>query len=259
MAKFKKASKKSPRPSSRKAGASKADARAQAERLSKSLSESAQQIWQAGVGAFGRAQDEGSKLFEGLVKEGLNLEQSARKFAGARAEVVRDKVDAGVGQARDRATDTWDRLEKVFEDRVQRALNRLGVPGRDDLGELNERVDALSGALRRSGVAVAPATKKATKKAAKKAAKKTGAKKAAKKVVAKKAAKKTARKAVAKKAAPAKAAAKRTTAPKPAAKKAARKPAAPTKATKAAHPRKSAAKPIITTPAAPVAPTAAED
>ena len=41
---------------------------AEAERLSKSLSESAQQIWLAGVGAFSRAQAEGTKLFEGLVK-----------------------------------------------------------------------------------------------------------------------------------------------------------------------------------------------
>src|SRR3546814_8122501 len=83
---------------------------------------SAQQIWLAGVGAFGRAQAEGTKLFEGLVKEGLNLEQTARKFADHRGNAVRDVVENRVDQARERATDTWDRLEKVFEDRVQRAL-----------------------------------------------------------------------------------------------------------------------------------------
>ena len=68
-----------------------ASAQAQSD-LSKTLSESAQQIWLAGVGAFARAQAEGTKLFEGLVKEGLNLEQTARKIAGNRADVARLRV-----------------------------------------------------------------------------------------------------------------------------------------------------------------------
>src|SRR5688500_7756708 len=151
MAKFKKASKKKT--------AGNASAQAQAE-LSGKLSESAQQIWLAGVGAFGRAQAEGTKLFEALVKEGLSLEQTARKFAGGRADVVRDAVESRVGQARERAVDTWDRLEKVFEDRVQRALVKLGVPNRDDLGALVDRVDALNAELRNLGGASARTARK---------------------------------------------------------------------------------------------------
>lgn len=172
MAKFKKTAKKT---GAGKRAPGKGDAQAQAERLSKSLSESAQQIWLAGVGAFGRAQAEGTKLFEGLVKEGLNLEKTARNFAGGGAEVVRDAVEARVGQARERATDTWDRLEKVFEDRVQRALVKLGVPGRDDLRELSKRVDALTTELRRQNSAPArkTAARKAPRKASPRAARKT--------------------------------------------------------------------------------------
>lgn len=163
MAKFKKTAKKT---------AGKADAQAQADKLSKTLSESAQQIWLAGVGAFGRAQAEGTKLFESLVKEGLNLENTARKFAGKRADVVREAVEHRVENARDRANDTWDRLEKVFEDRVQRALVKLGVPGRDDLKDLSARVDALTAELRRQGgKPAATARKTPAKKAAKAAAK----------------------------------------------------------------------------------------
>lgn len=142
MATFKQATKKT-------TTRSKPGGQDQAERLSKTLSESAQQIWLAGVGAFGRAQAEGTRLFESLVKEGLNLEQSARRFAGARADVVRDAVESTVDQARGRATDTWDRLEKVFEDRVQRALVKLDIPGRDDLADLSRRVEALTAELRR--------------------------------------------------------------------------------------------------------------
>lgn len=158
MAKFKKTAKKT---STR----SQPGAQAQAERLSKTLSESAQQIWLAGVGAFGRAQAEGTKLFESLVKEGLNLEQTARKFAGGRADIVRDVVENTVGQARERANDTWDRLEQVFEDRVQRALVKLDVPGRSDLADFSRRVEALTAELRRQNGAAARAPATARKKA----------------------------------------------------------------------------------------------
>ncbi|MFD1296853.1 phasin family protein [Lysobacter gummosus] len=175
-AKFKKTAKKS---AGKTQNAGKGSAQEQAERLSKTLSESAQQIWLAGVGAFGRAQAEGTKLFEGLVKEGLNLEQTARKFTGGQASVLRDAVESKVGQARERATDTWDRLEKVFEERVQRALVKLGVPGRDDLAGLSERVDALTAELRRQGGA--PAARKASAKPAAAARKPKAAKAAAKK------------------------------------------------------------------------------
>ena len=185
MAKFKKNAKKT---TAGKAGS----AQEQAERLSKTLSESAQQIWLAGVGAFGRAQAEGTKLFEGLVKEGLNLEQTARKFTGGQADALRDVVESKVGHARERAADTWDRLEKVFEERVQRALVKLGVPGRDDLAGLSQRVDTLTAELRRQGGKPKAAKPAAAKKAS--AANKAPAKKPA----AKKAATKAARKSTAK-------------------------------------------------------------
>ncbi len=162
MAKLKKTAKTSARKSS-------TARKAQPERISKSITESAQQIWLAGMGAFNRAQSEGSKLFEGLVRDGLSLEQTARSIAGNRANVVRDAVEGRVDQARERATDTWDKLEKVFEARVQRALVKLGVPGRDDLNALTDRVERLTAELRKSGAkppAAAPAKPAARKAAA---------------------------------------------------------------------------------------------
>ncbi|GAB3092148.1 phasin family protein [Lysobacter terrae] len=171
MAKFKKTAKKTAAPTKRttKTASKKASA-AQAEQLSKTLSESAQQVWLAGVGAFSRAQTEGTKLFEALIKEGLKLEHNALKFAGGQADAVRGAVESKVGQARERATDTWDRLEKVFEDRVQRALTQLGVPGRDDLAELTRKVDSLTAELRKQNGK--PAAKTAAKTARKPAVRK---------------------------------------------------------------------------------------
>ena len=162
MAKFKKTAAKK---------TTSAKAKPQPEQLQHTLSETAQQVWLAGVGAFSRAQTEGTRLFETLIKEGLKLEQNAVKFAGGQADAVRGKVENTVGQARDRATDTWDRLEKVFEDRVQRALTKLGVPGREDLAELTRKVDTLTAELRRQGGK--PAAKKAAKAVKKPAARKT--------------------------------------------------------------------------------------
>lgn len=143
-----------------------AELQAKAEQMSRSLRESAQQIWMAGVGAFTRAQGEGSKLFEALVKEGMNIEQHTRKLAGGRVDAVRDAVEDRVGVVRERASDTWDRLEKVFEERVQRALNRLGVPSREDLTDLTGRVETLTGELRRIGGRPAAAKGTATRAAA---------------------------------------------------------------------------------------------
>lgn len=187
MAKLKSSAKSKSKPSAKASGA-KAGINLQdkAEGLSRSIMESAQQIWQAGMGAFGRAQHEGSKLFENLVKEGISLEKQTRQLATGKVDVVRGVVEKNVEQVKERAADTWDRLEKVFEERVQRALNRLGVPSKEDLQGLSKRVDQLNAELRKLSGAKPAAAAKA--KPAKPAAKPVAAKKAVKKV-AKKAAK----------------------------------------------------------------------
>src|SRR5688572_703141 len=113
------------------------------------LLDSAQQIWAAGMGAFQRAQSEGGKLFETLVREGMTLEQRTRQMATGKLDVARDAVETTVSSVRERAQDTWDKLEKVFEDRVQRSLNRLGVPGRDEMQALLDRVEELNRQVRK--------------------------------------------------------------------------------------------------------------
>ena len=115
----------------------------------KSIMESAQQIWLAGLGAFAKAQGEGGRLFETLIREGSTLEQKTRRIATGTASDVRGAVETGVTQVRERTQETWDKLEQVFENRVSRALNKLGVPGRKELDELIKRVDELNREVRR--------------------------------------------------------------------------------------------------------------
>lgn len=205
------------------------------------IMDSAQLIWQTGVNALGRAQQESTRLFEALVKEGVSVEQKTRSMATDKVSSVRGSVETRVDQVKDRASDTWDRLEKLFEERVQRALTRLGVPGREELQGLINRVDELNARLRElSATPTTDAAPRAKPATAKPVAKKPAAKKATtKKAPAKKA---PVKKTAAKKAPAKKAAAKPSVAKQSATSKTAAKP--PVK--KAA--KKAAAKPGATTP-----------
>jgi poly(hydroxyalkanoate) granule-associated protein len=96
-----------------------------------------QQIWLAGLGAFSRAEEEGGKLFDSLVKVGEDLENKTREIA-----------DNAVGEMRDRvlekASDTKEKVEKAFDDRVTSALTRLGIPSQRDIEQINQRLELLT-------------------------------------------------------------------------------------------------------------------
>ena len=181
--------------------------------LFRSVKDSAQQIWLAGLGAFSKAQEEGGKVFEALVKEGLSIQRKTQAVAEEKISVATSRMASMATDIQSKAGNQWDKLETIFEDRVATALSKLGVPSARDLDVLNARIDALAKSLGKAPPAAKTAPAKA---AAKPAAPKPAAKPVAKKAAAKPAAKKPAVKA-----APAKAAA------KPAAKKPAAKARAP--------------------------------
>jgi poly(hydroxyalkanoate) granule-associated protein len=117
-----------------------------------SILESAQNIWLAGLGAFGKAQAEGGKLYQGLVKDGSALEQKTRKIAGAAANDVRGAVVNSVTQVRERTQETWGRLEQMFDARLTAALAKVGVPSRKDFDELAKRIEDLSKDMRKHSI-----------------------------------------------------------------------------------------------------------
>lgn len=129
--------------------------------LAQTVRDSAQQIWLAGLGAFAKAQGEGTKVFDTLMKEGLSLHRKTQEAAGARLGEVAGKVSAMAGGAGGSGTQ-WDKLESIFEERTARALKRLGVPTARDVAALAARVDALTAAveaLGKRGAAARPAGK----------------------------------------------------------------------------------------------------
>jgi poly(hydroxyalkanoate) granule-associated protein len=102
-------------------------------RLVRQVKESGHEIWLAGLGAFSKAQEEGGKVYNALVKEGKHIEAKTRQEAGERVEELAS-----------RASGTIDRLEKVFEERVARALKALGVPTAKEVEHLTRRVAELT-------------------------------------------------------------------------------------------------------------------
>lgn len=183
--------------------------------LTGAIKDSAQQIWHAGLGAFSRAQAEGSKAFDALVKEGISLQRKTQSAAEDTLSEASNKVSSMANGISSKAYGQWDKLESIFEERVAKALNKLGVPSAKDVNALIERIEDLNQSVQKLSPK-APAAKPATKTATKTAAK-TARKPAAKKAV--KAVAKTASEPVAKAPTP--------KAPRPAAKRAPARKAVP--------------------------------
>lgn len=158
-----------------KSGAAKAGAAATTSPLSGAIKDSAQQIWLAGLGAFSKAQAEGGKAFETLVKEGLSIQRKTQAVAEERINEATQRMSSMANDIGSKAAGQWDKLENIFEDRVAKALNKLGVPSARDIEALIERIDALSAAVGAGKPAKAAAPRKAAAKAPAKPARKAPA------------------------------------------------------------------------------------
>ena len=138
--------------------------------LAGSVKDSAQQIWLAGMGAFSKAQAEGSKVFEALVKEGVNLQRKTQSVAEEKLSAMTDKMTGMASEVQAKAGQQWDKLESIFEQRTAKALANLNVPTAKDIKGLSARIDELNAQLAKLGKA-APAARAAVKSAVKAAVK----------------------------------------------------------------------------------------
>lgn len=112
------------------------------------VSAAAHQIWQAGLGAFARAQHEGGDLFDKLVQDGAELQQLTQRLGGEKRFSVTGTVSRLAENASRQASGSWDKLEKIFEERVSRSLRTLGVPAAAEVQALRGDVAGLKAALR---------------------------------------------------------------------------------------------------------------
>ncbi len=121
--------------------------------------------------------EEGNKMFDKLVAEGSKFEKRARKDVEGAFEDIRGDIESRVDSIRSdvesrvkdfrgevesrvkdfqgevesrfggvkeqtdtvrkQATDNWDKLENIFENRVTGVLAGLGIPSRDDVNSLS--------------------------------------------------------------------------------------------------------------------------
>ena len=140
------------------------DSAAHGNPMAAAVKDSAQHIWLAGMGAFSKAQAEGGKVFDALVREGQNLQRKTQGLAEDRISEVTGRMSAMADTVTAKAGQNWDKLESIFETRTAKALNKLGVPTAKDVDALVQRVDALTAAVARLGKS--GASKAATKASA---------------------------------------------------------------------------------------------
>ena len=139
--------------------------------LASAVKDSAQQIWLAGLGAFSKAQEEGSKVFDTLVKEGLAIQRKTQAAAEGKISEATSRMSDMASDLQSKAGNRWDKLENIFEDRVAKALGKLGVPSAQEINALKERIDLLDHQVRVLTGNSKPATPAAPEPAAKPAAK----------------------------------------------------------------------------------------
>jgi poly(hydroxyalkanoate) granule-associated protein len=109
------------------------------------------QIWLAGLGAFSRAEEEGNKLFDSLVKVGEELESKTTEIADHTVEKVSTK-------AKEQVSDTKDKVEKILDQGVSHSIHKLGFASMKDIQhleslilQLHDKVDVLLEAQKLSG------------------------------------------------------------------------------------------------------------
>lgn len=134
--------------------------------------EAARQIWQGGLDTLARAQAQGSQVLDALVQEGLAMQRRTQAMAGSVAEKAQAAFNQKLGdnfsdKLGDNLGQQWSKLEGLFEERVARTLQRLGLPTAQELQVLKDRIARLEAeleAIKTGGRGAARATKTAARK-----------------------------------------------------------------------------------------------
>jgi poly(hydroxyalkanoate) granule-associated protein len=99
-----------------------------------------------------KAQEQGSKAIEALINDGLALQRKSQAEAQQRMQEATERLTSLASDFGQPNAVRTDRLEHLFEDRVAKALHRLGIPSAGDLQSLNERLERLERLLTKPSV-----------------------------------------------------------------------------------------------------------
>ncbi|WP_263261643.1 phasin family protein [Pseudomonas sp. RIT-PI-S] len=114
------------------------------------------QIWLAGLGAYAKTAADGGKLFDSLVKEGERAEKQAKGEIDKQVNTVKAVARPKAGGLKEKALGKWGELEEAFDQRLNSAISRLGVPSRNEVAALHDKVDVLMRELERLTGTAAP-------------------------------------------------------------------------------------------------------
>ena len=82
-------------------------------------------------------------VVDGLKRLGQSRTTAQRRVRDV-FETAQQTLQSRVGGAREQAQETWDNLEALFQSRVQRAMQQLGVPTAEEIRALTRRVSELN-------------------------------------------------------------------------------------------------------------------
>jgi poly(hydroxyalkanoate) granule-associated protein len=94
-----------------------------------------------------KAQEQGSKAMEALLSDGLAFQRKSQAEAQQRLQEATERLGHLASDFGQSASGRVDKLEHLFEDRVAKALHRLGMPSLLDIQMLSERVAQLESQL----------------------------------------------------------------------------------------------------------------
>lgn len=110
----------------------------------RAIAESAHQIWLAGLGAFARAREEGSRAFEDLIARGAELEKQTRSHTRQALDRLRETMVANTRRLQRSGLDSYAHLQQLIDERVNEALQRLAVPGSEAFRRFAEQFGRLA-------------------------------------------------------------------------------------------------------------------
>lgn len=95
-------------------------------------------IWLAGLGVFSTIESEGSKLFDKFVDKGKELVDKGKKLEEDGKKQVKDS------SANFKLDDAVKYVEGKFKGLSASVIEPLGISSREEVKELNEKVDKLT-------------------------------------------------------------------------------------------------------------------
>ena len=98
-------------------------------KLQDGLFESTRKLWLAGLGTLSVVEEEGTELFDELVKKGRKIEEKSRKRLGQ----TKAELESGT-----------DELAEKLDRQVSGVLQKMGVPSRAQVQDLTVRVEQLT-------------------------------------------------------------------------------------------------------------------